>query len=258
MCPPTYFDVTYSINPWMDPSRPVDVGRAGAQWDALRRLYADLGHCVDLVDPAPGLPDMVYAANGGLVLDGTAIGVRFRHPYRRDEEEIYLRRLAGLAPRGAHRPAHVNEGEGDFLAVGGLILAGTGFRTERAAHAEVARLLARPVHSLELVDPRFYHLDTALCVLDDDLIAYLPAAFAAESRVWLERTFPGAIRVDERDALVFGLNAVSDGRHVVLSVEATGFAAQLRERGFEPIGVEFDEIRRGGGAVKCATLTIGR
>lgn len=201
---------------------------------------------------------MVYAANGGLVLDGTVVGARFRHPQRRGEEELYLHRLERLAPRGSHRPACYNEGEGDFLSVGGLILAGTGFRTEPAAHAEVARILRRPVRSLVLVDPRFYHLDTALCVLGDDLIAYLPSAFDEASRTWLERRFPTAIRVGEPDALVFGLNAVSDGLHVVMSVEAEDFAGQLRERGFEPIGLEFDEIRRGGGAIKCATLSVGR
>jgi N-dimethylarginine dimethylaminohydrolase len=256
MCRPTYFEVRYAINPWMDPGRPVDTARACAQWETLRALYRDLGHTVELIDPLPGLPDMVYAANGGLVVDGRALGVRFRHPERRGEQAPYLRRLARLAPYGVHRPAFCNEGEGDFLPVGEMILAGTGFRSEPAAHAEAARVLRRPVHSLTLVDPRFYHLDTALCVLADDLVAYLPAAFDDAARRLLTTLFPDAIEVSEADAAVFGLNAVSDGRHVVLSAAAQGFAAELRTRGFEPIGIEFDELRRGGGGIKCATLEI--
>ncbi|MCM3923790.1 arginine deiminase-related protein [Frankia sp. AiPs1] len=256
MCRPTYFDVRYAINPWMDPAHPVDTARACAQWEALRALYRDLGHTVELIDPLPGLPDMVYAANGGLVVGGRAVGVRFRHPERRGEQAPYLRRLAKLAPDGVHRPLFCNEGEGDFLPVGEMILAGTGFRSEPAAHAETARVLRRPVHSLTLVDPRFYHLDTALCVLADDLVAYLPAAFDDAARRLLATLFPDAIKVSEADAVVFGLNAVSDGLHVVLSAAAQGFAAELRSRGFEPIGIEFDELRRGGGGIKCATLEI--
>ncbi len=258
MCRPTYFDVRYAINPWMDPRQPVNTDRACAQWETLRALYRDLGHTVELIDPLPSLPDMVYAANGGLVVGGRALGVRFRHPERSGEQEPYLRRLARLASGGVYRPTLVNEGEGegDFLPVGGMILAGTGFRSERAAHAEVARILCRPVHSLPLVDPRFYHLDTALCVLDDDLVAYLPAAFDDAGRGLLAALFPAAIRVSEADAVSFGLNAVSDGRHVVLAAAAEGFAAELRHRGFEPIGIEFDELRRGGGGIKCAPLEI--
>ena len=82
MCPPTYFAVTYAINPWMRPGVAVDVERAVAQWDALRRTYLDLGHRVDLIDPVPGLPDMVYAANGATVVDGVVYGARFRHAER--------------------------------------------------------------------------------------------------------------------------------------------------------------------------------
>ncbi len=240
----------------MDGPAPAGQHRPGLpQWETLRALYRDLGHTVELIDPLPSLPDMVYAANGGLVVGGRALGVRFRHPERSGEQEPYLRRLARLASGGVYRPTLVNEGEGDFLPVGGMILAGTGFRSERAAHAEVARILCRPVHSLTLVDPRFYHLDTALCVLDDDLVAYLPAAFDDAGRGLLAALFPAASRVSEADAVAFGLNAVSDGRHVVLAA-AEGFAAELCHRGFEPIGIEFDELRRGGGGIKCATLEI--
>jgi N-dimethylarginine dimethylaminohydrolase len=35
MCRPTYFAVDYAINPWMDPTKPVDVDRAVAQWTSL-------------------------------------------------------------------------------------------------------------------------------------------------------------------------------------------------------------------------------
>ncbi|MFD7743815.1 dimethylarginine dimethylaminohydrolase family protein, partial [Kitasatospora sp. NPDC059800] len=114
----------------------------------------------------------------------------------------------------------------------------------------------RPVIGLELIDPRYYHLDTALAVLDGDEIMYHPEAFSAGSRAVLRRLFPDALLVDGADAAVFGLNAVSDGLHVVLPEAAVGLAARLRERGFRPIGMDLSELLKGGGSVKCCTLEI--
>src|SRR3954464_6047251 len=111
---------------------------------------------------------------------------------------------------------HVNEGQGDLLVVGAIVLAGYGFRTDRRAHHEIASWVGMPLVSLELVDPRFYHLDTALAVLDDTTIAYYPPAFSTESRARLQELFPDAIEVTTADAYVLGLNVVSDGLHVVL------------------------------------------
>lgn len=113
-----------------------------------------------------------------------------------------------------------------------------------------------PVHTLTLVDPRFYHLDTALAVLDDTTVAYYPPAFTAASRDRLCALFPDAIEVGSADAYALGLNAVSDGRHVVHPVAATGFADQLRAAGFVPIGVDLSELLKGGGSVKCCTLEL--
>jgi arginine dihydrolase len=161
--------------------------------------------------------------------------------------------------RHGYHPAetrHINEGQGDLLVVGSIVLAGYGFRTERRAHDEVAAIVGMPVVSLELVDPRFYHLDTALAVLDDTTIAYYPQAFSDESRARLLELFPDAIEVASADAYVLGLNAVSDGRNVVLPAAATGFAEQLREAGFKPIGVDLSELLKGGGSVKCCTLEV--
>ena len=95
MCPPDHFEVSYAINPWMDLTRPVDRALATAQWEQLRRTYESLGHRVDVIAALPGLPDMVFAANGGLVVEGRAHGARFTHPERQAEGPAYLRWLAG-------------------------------------------------------------------------------------------------------------------------------------------------------------------
>jgi N-dimethylarginine dimethylaminohydrolase len=255
MCRPTYFAVEYAINPWMDPSAPLDASLAIRQWETLRRTYLDLGHTVEEIEPLPGLPDMVFAANGATVLDGRALAVQFRDPERADEAPAYAAWLdrAGFE---VHDAKQVNEGEGDILPVGDLLLAGTGFRTSHAAHAHLQEVFGRPVVTLQLVDPRFYHLDTALCVLDDETVAYLPEAFSPGSQAALRRLFPDAVLASPADAEVLGLNAVSDGRHVVLPAQATGLSAALRDRGYDTIGIDLSELRKAGGGPKCCTLVL--
>ena len=255
MCPPTYFDVVYVINPWMHTQVPVDHQAALDQWTGLRETYEAHGHAVELIDPEPGLPDMVYAANSALVLDGTAYLARFLHPERQGEEPAYARWFEANGFR-VQRAAHVHEGEGDFAVAGDVILGGTGFRTDPAAHAEVARLFDREVVTLELVDPRFYHLDTALFVLDADRVVYFPGAFSDASRRELERRYPDAIVADEVDAHVFGLNAMADGDHVFLPAAAKGLAKRVADSGFVPVPIELTELLRGGGSVKCCTLEL--
>lgn len=255
MTAPTHFAVDYQINPWMDATTGVDTALAIAQWENLRQTYQRLGHSVDLVTPVAGLPDMVYAANGGLMVNGRAIVARFKHAERAGESIAYA---AWMATHG-HIPVytrHVNEGQGDLLVVGSMLLAGSGFRTDVRAHAEIAEIVQMPVVSLDLVDPRFYHLDTALSVLDDTTIAYYPPAFTAHARGQLKALFPDAIIVGSADAYLLGLNAVSDGLHVVHPAAATGFAGQLYNAGFQPVGVDLSELLKGGGSVKCCTLEV--
>ncbi|KAA1422972.1 hypothetical protein FE697_012625 [Mumia zhuanghuii] len=256
MCRPEHFEVTYAINPWMDPSKPVDTALAVAQWELLRSTYEVLGHQVDLIDPVEGLPDMVYAANGGVVYAGKAMAARFTYAERQPEGAAYQAWFERAGFRPTIQAASTNEGEGDFLVVGRIILAGTGFRTSVDAHHEVREFFGAPVISLELVDPRYYHLDTALAALDDHTIAYYPPAFSPASNAILRQLFPDAIIATDADAEVLGLNAVSDGHNVVLTDKAVHLHERLRERGFNPVGVDLSELLKGGGSVKCCTLEV--
>ncbi|HVT67527.1 MAG TPA: arginine deiminase-related protein [Trebonia sp.] len=260
MCPPTYFGVTYAINPWMRVGAPVDRGLAMRQWSALRAAHESLGHPVSVIEPVPGLPDMVFAANGATVIDGAVLGVRFRYPERAAEAEAYMSwfRARGYA---VHEPAAVNEGEGDILVAGdpvagSTVLAGYGFRSELAAADELRTVFGRRVVSLRLVDPRFYHLDTAMCVLDASTAMYYPAAFDDDGRAALAALFDELIEAKDEDAEVLGLNAVSDGRHVVLAEQATGLIKSLSARGFEPVPVDMSELLKAGGGAKCCTLEL--
>src|SRR4029450_4132977 len=133
MCAPVHYTVEYAINPLMDLSTPVDADLARQQWEALRETFASLGHIVHTLAPVPGLPDMVYAANGAFSVDGMVYGARFRHPQRAGEATHHSLFYAD-GPWTFVDPTHVNEGEGDFAylpgAYGGLILAGHGFRRD--------------------------------------------------------------------------------------------------------------------------------
>ena len=173
----------------MDPQLPTDTALAVSQWEVLYRTYLDLGFDVHLIDPIQGLPDMVYAANGGFVIDNIAYGASFTYPERQPEGPAYM---AWFASHGfsVAEPVSVNEGEGDFLLVGDRILAGTGFRSDAESHDELRKLFGREVVTLELVDPSFYHLDTAIAVLDETNIAYLPKAFSPESRAIIDELYP--------------------------------------------------------------------
>jgi N-dimethylarginine dimethylaminohydrolase len=256
MCPPRHFAVDYAINPWMNPDVPVNTELAMHQWWQLRETFTRLGHTVHTIDPRPGLPDMVFAANGATVIGDTVLGARFRHPQRAPEAAAYLAWFGGAGYRNVISPRAVNEGEGDIVFAGRAIVAGHGFRSDQAAAGETGRAFGLPVLSVRLADPRFYHLDTALCVLDADTAAYYPPAFDDDGRAALAGHFAELIEAKDEDAEVLGLNAISDGRHVVLPEQATGLATQLSDRGFEPVGVDMSEFLHSGGGPKCCTLEL--
>ncbi|WP_084816360.1 MULTISPECIES: dimethylargininase [unclassified Frondihabitans] len=263
MCRPDFFTVSYRINPWMHPEDPTDTSKAVAQWQTLYDTYVGLGFDVELIDPIDGLPDMVYSANGGFVLDGKAYGASFTYPERQPEGPAYMEWF-GANGYDVKAPEQINEGEGDFLLVGDVILAGTGFRSDSTSHEELAAIFGRPVITLKLINPSFYHLDTAIAVLDPEPvdghnnIAYLESAFDEPSLAILRERYPDAILVSEEDAAILGLNSYSDGYNVVIAARAKGFEKQLRERGYNPIGVDLSELLLGGGGVKCCTLELRR
>lgn len=262
MCKPDFYTVSYRINPWMHPEDPTDTSKAVQQWQSLVDVYEGLGFDISYIDPIDGLPDMVYAANGGFVLDGIAYGAKFQYPERQPEGPAYMEWFAANGLTVAD-PEQTNEGEGDFLLVGNTIFAGTGFRSDSTSHEELAGIYGREVVTLKLINPSFYHLDTAIAVLDPEPaadgtsnIAYLESAFDEPSLAILRERFPDAIIATEEDASILGLNSYSDGYNVVIASRATTFASQLRAKGYNPIGVDLSELLLGGGGVKCCTLDL--
>ncbi len=258
MCPPDYFAIEYEINPWMDRARGADRERAMAQWQALyETLSGPVGATVELMEPVAGLPDMVFTANAGLVAGRRFIPSRFRYPVRTGEEPYFHRWFETHGYEVLSLPAGcVFEGAGDALACGETLYAGYHFRSHVSSHREVSRLLGTRVLSLELSDPRFYHLDTCFCPLDRDSALYYPPAFDRYARQVLAAGVKRPVLAPPEDAARFGCNAVVVDRHVVLNSGCDILGTRLQEAGYTVHPVDLSEFLKSGGAAKCLTLRL--
>ncbi|MGZ6243860.1 MAG: dimethylarginine dimethylaminohydrolase family protein, partial [Candidatus Binataceae bacterium] len=192
MCAPDHFDVSYSINPWMDPASWAKDGAANAaiarcQWRGLTEVLRELGVQLELVPPVAGLPDMVFTANGGLVLDGKVVVPNFRCRERQGETPLFEAYFQGLKDQGLIVDVRrltatiAFEGAGDCLwdSARAIFWMGYGQRSGADAAPLLADYFGKPVVPVELVDPRFYHLDTCLRPLPKGQIVYFPTAFSA-------------------------------------------------------------------------------
>lgn len=261
MCKPKHFGVSYVINPWMqgniDRTSP---DRATAQWRALLTIIARYAR-VELVDPEPGLPDMVFTANAGFVLDDICVVSRFRHRERRGEEGHFERWFRSRRFCALTMPPHLPfEGAGDALIDRGMtrVWAAWGHRSARASHDLLRSRLGVDVVSLRLVDARFYHLDTCFCPLDGGYVMYYPPAFDARSNRLIERLVPAGLRIpiEEADALNFACNAVNIGSTIIMNKASAGLRRRLQAIGFALVETELSEFLKAGGAAKCLTLRL--
>jgi N-dimethylarginine dimethylaminohydrolase len=257
MCPPNYYGIEYEINPWMSRSRGSAPERARAQWQALYEALRGLGVSVELLTPQPGLPDLVFTANAGLVYRTRFFSSRFRHEVRARESPHFDAWFAGHGFLVEHLPESMYfEGAGDALFCGPTLFAGYRIRSDVHGHQYLAATLGKLVLPLELINPRFYHLDTCFCPLAPGEAIYYPAAFDAYGRKVLEGHIPRLLAVQEDEAYRFGCNAVVVGKTVIVNTGCAHLAADLRAWGYEPVAIELDEYIKAGGSAKCLTLRL--
>jgi N-dimethylarginine dimethylaminohydrolase len=257
MCPPDHYGIEYEINPWMSRDRGSDPSRARQQWHALVDVLRTLGVQVELLTPQPGLPDLVFTANAGVMFHDRFYSARFRHAERARESPVFDEWFAGHGFRVEHLPAGMfHEGAGDALFCGDALFAGYRIRSDALAHQWLAQELGVPVLPLELVDPYYYHLDTCFCPLAPGEALYHPAAFDPYGRKVIEARVPGLIAVAGDEAARFACNAVVVGKTVVTNAGCPQLAAALRQRGYEPVETELDEFIKAGGSAKCLTLRL--
>jgi len=261
MCRPTHYTIAYEINPWMSRRRQVAPRRAMAQWQALHGLLTErLKVPVALLPPVNGLPDLSFTANAGLAVGRTFIRSNFRYPQRQGEEPVVERYFRRRGFRVVRLPRALNfEGEGDALWAGELLFLGFRFRSDATAHERLAELLGCRVLPLELVDRRFYHLDTCFCPLDHASALWYPKAFDRYGRAVIERHVQDLVPVSRADALRFCCNAVVVGRAVVLHQGVSrGLRRRLERRGFRPCELNLSEFVKAGGSAKCLVLQLSR
>ena len=258
MCRPTFYGINYQINPWMNIRRQADRPLALEQWSALRRVLEDqCGAAVQVCRARPGLPDMTFSANAGLIFGKTFIPSRFRYRERAGEEPFFCAWFRRHGFQVVELTAgHHFEGAGDALFQGDALFAGYYFRTDIQTHAHIGKLLGVRVYSLELVNPRFYHLDTCFAPLNAQAAIYYPGAFDSYSIRVLKEHAGDLIAVRHEEAYEFGCNAVVVGKKVIVSEACLELAGALRRRGYTVCRLKFSEFIKAGGAAKCLTLRL--
>lgn len=261
MCAPEHFGVDYVINPWMeDQIGRTNSARARRQWETLRRRLSTRAE-LSFAPSAPGLPDMPFTANAGLVLDEVVAVSRFYTRERRPEERLFRRwfELNGFSI--APWPEDVAfEGAGDALPdrARSLIWCGHGWRTSRRAPPLLENIFGRRAVALKLVDPRFYHLDTCFCPLSEGWLMYYPAAFDEASLKTIRALTPEdrRIEVQEPDAAAFACNAVEIRGRVFMNDCSPALRRRLEAAGFTPVITPLTEFIKAGGGAKCLTLEL--
>lgn len=257
MCRPEHFGIEYEINPWMHVAVEVDHDRAVEQWEALHSLYHERGESIELIESVAGLPDMVFTANAAVVWRRRAVLSRFHHAERAGEESHWRATLERLRFDVHEVAAEISfEGAGDALFVGDHLFLASGFRTDLAAHAQVAEILDVESTSLELVDPRFYHLDTCFCPLDDQTALVAPSAFAPASLELIRRQVPRLIEVPAEVAAGFACNGMPLRGTMISSTAAQALAPELGAIGLDVVALPMDEFMKSGGGVRCLSLPL--
>ena len=259
MCEPRFFEVCYVINPWMEGNLgKVNSKLAQQQWQNLYDIVSGLAS-VSLIEPVAGLPDMVFTANAGLVRNKEVIISSFRHAERQPEAKFFEKFFASLGYRVRRlKEQTIFEGAGDALFDSQERLwVGSGIRSESQALDGIVDMLNIEACGLELVDPRWYHLDTAFCPLPQGQAIAYEKAFARKSVAALDHAFgANIIWVAEQDARNFACNAIAIGRSVIMHSASAELKFTLKQRGLEVIESDVSEFIKAGGACKCLTLEI--
>lgn len=258
MCAPEYYGIEYEINPWMNRDKQSSRSEALEQWRALRQILEECMK-VDIfeITPQPGLPDMVFTANGGLVWDHKFVVSNFRHAVRQGEAAHFEQWFRQWGFDVIQLPREVYfEGEGDVLKSGDIWFAGYHFRSDILAHKQIAELIGQEVLSLELTNQWYYHLDTCFCPLNRASALYYSAAFDPYGRAVLENHFSQLIAVPDDEAARFACNAVVVVDSVVLNDGCPHTRRQIEALGFTVWETPLSEFLKAGGSAKCLVLKI--
>jgi N-dimethylarginine dimethylaminohydrolase len=258
MCPPDFYGIHYEINPWMDLSRQAEHAIAEYQWSELRdRIEGEGGADVSLLEPVKGLPDLVFTANAAMIYRRQALLSRFRYRQRKGEEPYNRRWLAENGFEVIDVPENFSfEGAGDALFCGDTLFAGYRMRSDAAGHQEIGQMLGVRVIPVELVDARYYHLDTCFCPLAEGKAIWYPPAFDDYGQRAIREHVPELIAVEQAEAERFACNAVVIGGLVITNTGCDRLHDALANCGYIPLATPLGEFVKAGGSAKCLTLRL--
>jgi N-dimethylarginine dimethylaminohydrolase len=256
LCPPVFFDVTYSINPWMQ-GEEVDRSIAMDQWFKLKYGIEEWGVEVKLIGQQPKLPDMVFTANAGTVRGKKVVLSNFKHPERQPETDVYEKWFMTAGYETHRLPKKINfEGCGDTVIAGDKMFAGYGVRSDLGGIRRAAKILDLELIPLKLEHPNFYHLDTCFCLLGPHTAMYYPGAFTPSATRKLKKHIPELIPLDVTDAAMFACNSVVHENKILMPSGPQNIVKELDIRGYEITQINTSEFLKSGGSLQCMTLWI--
>ncbi|MDB5735001.1 MAG: amidinotransferase [Alphaproteobacteria bacterium] len=270
MTDPRHFNVSYQINPWMEPAAwTAEAAEAASQGSrALRDAIAATGAVVETVPAVEGLPDLVFPANAAIVLDGKVLVARFLCAERQGEEAVFRAAFEGLRARGIVKevvelPQGVlQEGAGDAIwdIDRGFFWVGYGQRSTQSSIAVIESTFGQATVALELASPRFYHLDTCFCPLSGGKVLYYPPAFTPEALAAIRaRVMPqDRIEATDEEAGAFCVNAVNIGRTIIMAKAPESLRLKLADHGYTLREVDLAPFILSGGGAYCMTLRLDR
>lgn len=256
MCRPLHFSIAYSINPWMKVGSE-DKDLARLQWEKLYKTYLSLGIKVNVLAQLPNNPDMVFATDQGIVYGKKVLMSNFRFKQRRRERRPYKEWFKNRGYEIEFIPGEAYfEGNGECLFFGQKLLIGTGFRANQLTCRYLSKALNVQVIPLELINPFFYHLDTALFVLNEETVFYYPQAFSKKSQTILKRLIPNLIALSDFEANNFAANSVVTDHKVIVNKTLPNFRNTLKMLRYQAIEVDISEFAKAGGGAHCLTNVL--
>ena len=255
MCPPTYYEIKYVINNWMDKNFKVDKGIAIAQWESVCEAYEKLGAEVSIVEAVDGIPELTFAGDSILLFKNKAISSNFRFEERQPEiaPMAFWFSERGYSIHNIPEDVHL-EGNAETILWNDKLFGGWGIRSDKEAYTSVAEILDVEVVPLNLKEP-YYHLDTGFCPINENTIAYVPDAFETKSREVVSRLAKNMIAIDANEAQLMACNSKTVGDTVVVSTkQAPKFVAEVTRLGLNVVELELSEFLKAGAGAKCLTL----
>lgn len=255
LCPPTYFEIEYVINDWMDIDSSVDKNLAKVQWQSLVDVYEELGVKLTILDPIQDLPDLVFPGDSIFLFGEHAIASNFRHAERAPEVPAQVNFFKDLGYKITNLPKEFHyEGNAETILWNGRLFGGYGLRTDKEIYPYLSEVLDIEIIPLKVHAP-YFHLDVALCPIDNETVAYTPDALGKDSQAMVEALATKTIKVSKEEATMLGVNSMVIDDTVILSTtKAPNFCIALKEHGLNVITLELTEFYKSGGGVKCLTL----